>query len=192
MLRELLYQAKKADYLLGLKGNQGLFHDKLTNFFEQAHAAEYEDVVYTRHQTNEKGHGRIEQRTVCVVNDLEWLPQRDALIEVRSVREIKGKVEKSTRYYISSRKGSAKQFGEWIRDHWSIENSLHWVADVVFNEDASLARADHAAENMSLIRRLAMNIIHVVDPERGMADARRNAKFAPSYLRGLLGKMFIK
>ncbi len=66
--------AKKADYLLGLKGNQGLFHDELTNFFEQAHAVKYKDVVHTRHQINEKGHGRIEQRIVCVVNDLEWLP----------------------------------------------------------------------------------------------------------------------
>ena len=89
---------KKGDYLLGLKGNQGLFHDELSNFFEQAHAVEYEGVVHTRHQTNEKGHGRIEQRIVCVVNDLEWIPQRDmwcglsSLIEVRSERQRKGKI----------------------------------------------------------------------------------------------------
>jgi hypothetical protein len=74
--------------------------------------------------------------------------------------------------------------------HWGIENGLHYVADVVFKEDASQTNTGYAAENMSLFRRLAMNIVATVDPKRGMADARRNATYEPAYLRGLLSRLF--
>ena len=116
----------------------------------------------------------------------------EALIEIRSERILKGKTEYSTRYYGASRIGNAEQFSKWIRGHWGIENSLHYVMDVVFQEDASLANAGYSAENMSLLRRLAMNIVRVFDPDRGMADARRCAMYEPNYLRGLLAKVFIK
>ncbi len=69
---------------------------------------------------------------------------------------------------------------------------MHYVMDVVFQEDASLCNVMHSAENMSLIRRLARNMIKTFDPNRGIADARRNATFEPDYLRGLLGRMFVK
>lgn len=191
---------EKADYLFGLKGNQGSLHDELINFFVQAHDANYEGVEHDCYidEIGKKQHGRFERRTIRVVDDIGWLPQKDTwdhlstLIEVRSEREINENLEEATRYYISSRKGSAKEFSEWIRDHWGIENKLHWVADVVFREDDCLMNVGYAAENLSLIRRIVMNIVHVVDPECGLADARRNALFEPHYLRGALGKIFIK
>jgi predicted transposase YbfD/YdcC len=187
---------READYIVGIKGNQGTLEAEVRNFFEQADAVDYEDVPIMRATTVEKSHGRIEERTVCVTNDLEWLPQREqwhlqSLIEVRSQRTVEGQVERAIRYYGSSRRGTADQFMHWIREHWSIE-VMHHVMDVVFEEDASLGDSGASAENMSLIRRLAGNVIQMFDPHRGITNARRCATYEPAYLRGLLGKVFVK
>lgn len=184
-----------ADYIVGIKGNQETLEAEIKNFFVQAHDVKYEGVEVTQVENNGKGHGRIEKRKVTVTNDLGWLPQQDAwnlqsLIEVRSERILNGSVEHAIRYYGSSRKADAKKFAQLIRDHWSIENSLHYVADVVFEEDASLSDAGNSAENISLIRRLAMNIFRIFDPDRRVATARRCAMHEPDYLRGLLGRIF--
>jgi predicted transposase YbfD/YdcC len=184
-----------ADYIVGIKGNQGNLEAELRNYFDQANAIQYSAEEFGCYTTIDKEHGRIETRHVCVSQDLEWLSQRDAwglksVIEVRSERVMGDKIEEGIRYYGSSRLGSPVQFAEWIRDHWQIENGLHYVADVIFEEDASLANAGHAAENIALLRRLSMNIIRTFDPKRGMADARRNSMFEPAYLRGLLSRLF--
>lgn len=187
-----------ADYIVGIKGNQPTLLAEVQNFFEQANAVNYEGIEeISVVETRDKSHGRIERRSIRVVNELDWLPQQEkwrlqSLVEVCSERIIGDKTEVSTRYYGSSRKADAKKFSVWIRDHWGIENRLHWVMDVVFKEDASLSDVGNSAENLSLIRRLVMNIIRTFDPERGIADARRNATYEPNYLRGLLGKVFIK
>lgn len=187
-----------ADYLIGLKGNQGNFHAEAKNFFDQARDAGYEEVDAERYILSpEKGHGRIEQRSICVCTALEWLPQAKiwpglkAIIEVLSEREVDGKNTSEIRYYFSSRKATAKEFAGWIRGHWLIENPLHWVLDVVFREDAAQAKAGFIAENMAFFRRLSMNIIKTADPERGFADARRCCTHEPKYLRGILGKIFM-
>lgn len=187
-----------ADYLIGLKGNQGNFHAEAKNFFDQARDAGYEEVDAERYILSpEKGHGRIEQRSICVCTALEWLPQAKiwpglkAIIEVLSEREVDGKNTSEIRYYFSSRKATAKEFAGWIRGHWLIENPLHWVLDVVFREDAAQAKVGFIAENMAFFRRLSMNIIKTADPERGFADARRCCTHEPKYLRGILGKIFV-
>lgn len=190
--------SRGADYIIGIKGNQSNLEAELHNFFEQAKDVNYEGVEgITQVEIHEKDHGRIESRWIAVVNELDWLPQKDewhlqSLIEIRSERMVGEKLEQATRYYGSSKRADAKKFAKWIREHWSIENSLHYVADVIFSEDASLSDVGYSAENMSLIRRLAMNVIRTFDPGRSIADARRNATYAPDYLRGLLGKMFVK
>lgn len=185
-----------ADYIVAIKGNQGILQAEAINFFEQAYAVSYDGVPVTQAEKTEKNRNRIEKRTVCVTNDLDWLPQQEewhlqSLIEIRSERTVSGKVEKSTRYYGSSRKGDAGQFMDWIRGHWGIE-SMHYVMDVVFEEDASQGDSRYSAENMSLIRRLAGNIIKTFDPKCGTTTARRCATHEPAYLRGLLAKMFVK
>lgn len=184
-----------ADYIIGIKGNQPTLNAEVKNFFDQANEVGFEGVSMTQFKTFDKGHGRIENRTVTVTNDLEWLPQQndwhmESLIEVRSSRKIGSVVQESIRYYASSRKESAEQFTRWIRDHWDIENGLHYIMDVVFREDASLSDCGNSAENMSLIRRLALNTIRVFDSKRAIADARRCATHEPEYLRGLLAKLF--
>jgi len=187
-----------ADYLIGLKGNQGNFHAEAKNFFDQARDVEYEEVDVERYiPSPEKGHGRIEQRSICVCTALEWLPQAQtwpglkAIVEVLSEREVQGKKTSEIRYYFSSRKATAKAFAGWIRGHWSIENPLHWVLDVIFKEDTAQAKAGFIAENMAFFRRLSMNVIKIADPDRGFADARRFCTYEPKYLRGILGKMFV-
>lgn len=186
-----------ADYLIGLKGNQGNFHAEAQNYFSQARDIEYDGVDVERYvPPPEKGHGRIEQRSICVCTSLDWLPQAQiwpglqTIIEVISERTLKDKTTSETRYYFSSRKASAKEFAGWIRGHWSIENPLHWVLDVVFREDASQAKTGFIDENMALFRRLSMNIIKIVHPGQGLAMARRCGSYSPKYIRGILGKIF--
>ncbi len=116
------------------------------------------------------------------------------LIEVRSTRQKVGSAanEVFRRFYISSRRASAKNFAKWIRQHWSIENKCHWVADVIFEEDDNLMDRGYSAENMGLFRRLAMNIATVADPERGLAAVRRAATFGAGYLKGILAIIFCR
>ena len=186
-----------ADYIVGIKGNQGNLEAEVKNYFDQANAIQYGSEEFKCYTSLDKGHGRIETRHVCVSRDLEWLPQRDqwnlkSLVEVRSERRTDTKIENGVLYYGSSREGTPEQFAGWIRGHWGIENGLHYIMDVVFLEDASLSDVGHSAENMALIRRLAANVVKAFDPKRGMTDARRNATYEPLYLTGLLGKLFIK
>jgi hypothetical protein len=115
-----------------------------------------------------------------------------SIVEVSPERQLREKTENGILYYGSSRLGTPQQFVKWIRGHWQIENGLHYVADVIFEEDASLANVGYAAENMALFRRLAINVVKTIDPERGMADARRSAMYVPEYLRGLLSRLFAK
>lgn len=190
---------KKADYIMGLKGNQGSLLDEIHYYFEDATKNSFEGVEHDYYYYEESGHGREEKRTIQVVCDLEeWLPQIEewrglkTAIEVTSERVVKDKVETCTQYYISSRIGSAMQFGSWVRGQWSIENKLHWVADVIFREDEATNKVGHSAENLTLVRRLAMNIVNVFDTSSGLATARRFATHQPEYLKGLLVRVFKK
>ena len=190
----------KADYLLAVKDNQPSLCAEMENFFDQAHAIEWDELPHSFHQEIDKGHGRIETREVRVVEDLDWLPNADkwkklaCLIEVRSTRQKIGSATNKVfrRLYISSRRASAKDFAKWIRQHWSVENNCHWIADVIFEEDDNLMDRGHSAENMGLFRRLAMNIAAVADPERGLTAVRRAATFGTGYLKGILAIIFCK
>lgn len=188
----------KADYLLAVKDNQPSLCAEMENFFDQAHAIEWDELPHSFHQEIDKGHGRIETREIRVVEDLDWLPNASkwknlvCLIEVRSTREKIGATSNEVfrRLYISSRRASAKDFAKWVRQHWSIENNCHWVADVIFEEDDNIMDRGNSAENMGLFRRLAMNIAAVADPQRGLAAVRRAATFGTGYLRGILAIIF--
>jgi predicted transposase YbfD/YdcC len=187
-----------ADYILAVKENQPTLSAELENFFDQAHKAEWMYVAHSTHRTVEKGHGRIETREVWASEDCDWLPERlkweglHSVVEVRTTREnmATGHKESSRRMYISSRPANAKFLAGCIRGHWSIENSCHWVLDVVLKEDQASSRVGHSATNLALIRRLAMNIAAIADPKRGMASLRRCAAFGNNYLNGILGKVF--
>jgi len=189
-----------ADYLLAVKGNQPNLQAEMENFFLQAHAVNWEDVEHSAHQTIEKGHGRIETREVRVIEDLEWLPQKacwkklTSLVEVRATREhlSSGKIESATRLYICSRQATAVEFAGWVRGHWTVENNCHWQVDVIFREDDIQMDVGYSAENLGIFRRIAMNMAVIADPERGLTSVRRSATFGTGYLKGILGKVFLK
>lgn len=126
-------------YVLGLKGNQGILHEEVSEFFDDVLARGL-DAPLDTHRTVEKNHGRIEERTVWISRDVDWLRDTDkwagltGLVAVQSKRTINGETTTERRHYICSGERTAKEVGELIRHHWRVENELHWVLDVAFRE----------------------------------------------------------
>jgi predicted transposase YbfD/YdcC len=142
--------AKGADYILALKANQGALYDDVSLFFTEQTARGFADALVSRHETVEKSHGRIETRITTATDDIAWLkeshswPGLESIVMVESVREIGvhpgAKVERQTRFYITSCAADAAALGHAIRGHWGIENGLHWVMDMVFRHGHGLPR----------------------------------------------------
>lgn len=184
-----------ADYVLALKGNAGLIHDEVLNYFEQAEQVKYEGVECTTYEEKETGHGRSVSRAVRCVSDLEWLPQTEdwkkltGIVEVISTRTEKGKTSVERRYYITSLDMTAEKLAKIIRCHWGIENNLHRHLDVNFLEDQSRVNTGNAAENLAVFRRMALNIL---GSGRGLSDRRQRAAWNEEYLTELVRRFFIK
>lgn len=185
------------DYVIALKGNQGKLLAEAENFFRQAADAHYEGAECDRFFISEKGHGRIEEREVVVANQLDWLNLRDAwsdlnsMIEVTSRRTIRETTTEEKRYYISSRIFSAREVGDVIRSHWSIENRLHWSMDVNFLEDKCLVSVGHAAENFAVFRRLVATLIRMkLGGIAGTASLRRQARWNDESMLEILSQIF--
>ena len=156
--------AKKADYIVALKGNQGTFREDVEIFVDEQKALKYKDTTISVHETVDADHGRIETRYYTVIHDIGWLQERhewpglNAVVVVESQREINGKITNETRYYITSLVLLANAIGPMLRAHWAIENSLHWVMDMVFRDDESRVRTDNAPANFATCRHIAYNL----------------------------------
>ncbi len=182
-----------ADYVLALKGNQGTAHEEIRSFLEDAIARKAPSLAYW--ESVEKGHGRIETRRYWQSDRIAWFGDKAAWDSLRSVgvveatREIDGKISTERRYYLSSLTLDALRFGHAVRSHWGVENQLHWVLDVVFNEDQSRARAKQAAENLATLRRWSLNLLKAdkLLAKRSLKGRRKNAGWDNSYLLHLLG-----
>lgn len=161
-----------ADYLLTVKANQPTLRAEIESAFTEAGAID----AFVDH---DKGHGRIERRSVSVLKEVDWLngerrfpgelrlPQAATIIRVQSRAELADRCRFETRYYISSAALSAQAAGEAVRGHWGIENRLHWVLDVVFADDQSRLRKGHGARNMAVVRHFAINLVRSApEPER--------------------------
>jgi predicted transposase YbfD/YdcC len=192
--------AKGADYVLAVKGNQGMLLEDLTKYFDWALKDKFKQTAYTYHETFDGEHGRQERRRYWSTEDIEWVRNKRAwknfksIAMVESERTVEGVTSKEKRYYISTLAGQAKQIGEAIRGHWSIENSLHWVLDVAFHEDQSRIRKDHAPENMATLRHIALNLLkHDKATDKtsnrrvGIKSRRLNAGWNERYLLKVLG-----
>jgi predicted transposase YbfD/YdcC len=183
-----------ADYLLAVKANQPTLRCEIERFFADAPAESLDTKVDV-----DKGHGRIEQRTVTVAHDVSWLdgdrrfpgeirlPNVTTIVKVASRAELKDRGRFETRYYISSAALSAAAAAEAVRSHWAIENSLHWVLDVTFGDDQSRLRTGHGAKNMAVVRHFAINLLRTVQDKLSIRLRRKSATWNPEYLATVLG-----
>ncbi|MDQ3252542.1 MAG: ISAs1 family transposase [Acidobacteriota bacterium] len=187
-------RAKRADYVMALKGNHGGLKKEVAALCQ----AIKEDRTYgyhsETHRTIDKEHGRIETRLCWHVElPFERLSEGHRWTDLRSVamleatREVGDKVSREVRYYLSSLEVNAAKMNEIIRGHWSIENSCHWVLDVVFREDDSRVRVGHAAQNLALVRKLALSMLNREKScKRGVKIKRFKAALDLQYLLKIL------
>ena len=182
-----------ADYVLALKGNQGTAFTEVKAFLDDAIQRKESHLVFT--ETTDKGHGRVEVRRYWQTEKIEWFADRKdwegltsvGVVEAR--RTVGGKESVERRYYLSSLKNDVTKFARAVRGHWSVENQLHWVLDVVFAEDQHRARSGYAAENLALTRRMALNLLRQDKTcKRGIKGKLLRAALNPDYLKSILKK----
>jgi predicted transposase YbfD/YdcC len=185
--------AQGGDYLLALKGNQGTLEGEVEEAFIDADACDYAGVDSQVLETVERGHGRRETRRYRTLGDLSGVP-RSALWEgmnmigmVESRREVNGKVSTETRFYLGSIGTDVAGFARAARDHWGIENTLHWSLDVAFREDDSRVRNPAARENLAVLRHIALSRLKQDQHTKlGIQNKRLRAAWDDRYLAELL------
>ena len=179
---------KKADYVLALKGNQGTLRDDVDLFCAEQKANRFADAEISRAETVDGDHGRIETRTTTVIQDVEWLRQRhkwpglNRVVIVESARQIDGAITSETRVYITSLRLPAYLIGPIVRDHWSVENKLHWVMDMIFRDDECRVRTDHAPENFTTLKHMALNLIRRAPSKDSIRLRRKVAAWDDNFL----------
>ena len=179
---------KEADYIFSLKGNQGLFHEEVKTFFEYALESHFEEVPHQYLERTEKDHGRIETRRCWLLTDLKYFEKAKEWPGIRGVgmiestRRIEGKETKEIRIYCTSLE-DVKTFSRGVRQHWQVENNLHWVLDVAFREDKCRIRKDNAPENFAMLRHIALNLLKKeTSCKNGIKAKRLKAGWDEQYL----------
>ena len=185
--------SKEGYYLLAVKGNQGVLLEQITKFFNYQIKHNFKKYQYDFYEETYGDHGRIEIRKHWVSSDISWLTydkdwcKLSSIGVVESTRIIGDKSTTELRYYISSIIGlEASCFAKQVRSHWSIENNLHWVMDVSFDDDNSRNRKDNSPENLHLIRQIAFNIIKIDVDKKSVKTKRKKASWNDNYLTKLL------
>lgn len=183
-----------ADYVLALKGNQATLPGEVQAFLDDAHARGFAGVAHQTVASLDKEHGRHETRRYWITEAIDWCADRAqwegwrSVGMVESVREVRGQVTTERRYYLSSLPADAPRFAAAVRGHWEIENCVHWVLDVQLGEDRCAVRQQHAAQNLSALRVLCLNLLRQ-DRQRqcGIRTKQKAASWDHSYLQSLLG-----
>jgi predicted transposase YbfD/YdcC len=183
---------KQADYVLALKGNQGSLREDVEIFVAEQEAVGFKDCEISQDRTIDGDHDRIETRITTVIHDVEWLQERHdwpglkALVMVESSREISGKIEQEKRFYITSLVMLAHLVGPAVRSHWAIENSLHWVMDMLFRDDECRVRTNHAPANFTTIKHMAHNLLRNASGKNSLRSRRKAAAWDDDFLASLL------
>ncbi len=180
---------KKADYILALKGNQGTLRDDVKLFVaEQKAKAISKTPTSAATRPSMAITAASRPGTITVIHDVDWLQERHdwpglkSVVVVESTREIGGKIERETRFYITSLVLIANQIGPLIRDHWAVENSLHWVLDMVFRDDECRMRTDHAPANFTTLKHMALNLIRRAPGKDSIRLRRKVAAWDDDFL----------
>ncbi len=179
---------KGADYVLALKGNQGDLARGVELGFDIVRSNNFAGMEYGFFEESNFEHGRQETRRYWLLSDLHWLPDTHkwpgmkSVCLVESTRNVKGKECVELRHYITSLPGNVEQVGKAIRNHWGVENNLHWVLDVTFREDECRICNGNAAENFSVLRRIALNLFKREPSKRSIKRKRLLACLHFDYL----------
>jgi len=183
---------KKADYVLALKGNQGTLRHDVELFATEQKSNGFADTTISVDQTVDADHGRIETRRVTVVHDVAWLQERHkwpalkGIVIIDSQREIDLKTETETRYYVTSSNLPADKLGAVVRDHWAVENSLHWVMDMTFRDDECRIRTENAPENFVTLKHMAVNLARRKKGKDSVRLTLKTAAWDDDYLAKLI------
>jgi predicted transposase YbfD/YdcC len=184
-----------ADYIFGLKGNQPALHQEVLDAFDAKTCAALQKSNDSFHECADKGHGRNELRRVWVLRDVDWLRHSNewldlkTLVLVESQRTIRGVTSCERRAYISSLDATAERMADLARGHWHIENRLHWVLDVTFGEDRARIAKKNGAENLALVRKIALNLLRKAPPYSIMPSTVAKQRWATvrwNYLETIL------
>ena len=192
--------AQGGHYVLSVMENHPTLHEHIAGFFADARRAQRpaDDPAPTveTHQEIDAGHGRVETRTCWLSRDLRWVDQRDdwagldgiAMVERERHDKGTGKTTTEKAYYIvANPNGTAASVGRVVRDHWGIENGLHWVLDMTFDEDQCRVRSGHAAQNLAVLRHLVMNLMRTAPgKKRSMAKRRQRCGWDRSFMLSVL------
>ena len=187
--------AQQGDYVLALKGNQGNLHQDVQQLFNHAHSQNFRGIEHDFYETQEQGHGREELRRYWMMGNTEYLigaknwANLTTIGCVESQRKVGDKITSEKRYYLLSLPLDATCFARALRGHWGIENQLHWVLDVGFREDQSRVTQGYGAENLAVIRHLAVNLLSQEKSAKGGIRARRlKAGWNDQYLTKILSQ----
>ncbi|WP_372069885.1 ISAs1 family transposase (plasmid) [Tistrella mobilis] len=183
---------KKADYVLALKGNQGSLREDVALFVAEQQAKGFQDTTISQNETVDGDHGRIETRKTTVIHDVAWLrarhdwPGLKSIVVVESTRRIGDKIDSETRLYITSLALIAALVGPIIRSHWAIENSLHWVMDMVFRDDDCRVRTQNAPANFTTLKHMAHNLLRQAPGKDSLRLRRKVAAWDDDFLASLI------
>jgi predicted transposase YbfD/YdcC len=187
--------AKEADYVLAVKDNQPTLHQEIQAYFQEQFEAAAPDPKLRRHEETTHSHGRTEMRQTLVAPAPPalrasgvWVGLATILMVYRqSVDQVTGKITDEVRYFISSLPARARRLAGAVRQHWGIENSLHWVLDVAFHEDRMRQRDRTAIENLALLNRLAVSMLRQDKTVKaGVKCKRKRAGWDNDYLLHIL------
>jgi predicted transposase YbfD/YdcC len=180
------------DYILTVKENQEHLLADIRQSFVDACEEDFAGLAHDTFETRERGHGREEYRCYTVLHHTEGLRSAADWKNLTTIgmcyseRTINGVTSEESRYFIGSRKASAKVYGKALRDHWGIENSLHWHLDVTFAEDHNRVSKRNAAENLALLRRLTLSLLQAHPDKISIAKKRFAAALNPAFLEEIL------
>lgn len=184
---------QEADYVLALKENHPTLYENVTLFLQDVKAQNLPGVDYQCEETVDADHGRIDSRTYWMTSDIEWLGAKSSWSKLRSVgmvesrREVGDSVSVESRFYLTSLACDVGQFAKAVRQHWGVENSLHWVLDVSFREDDCRIRKGLGAQNFAVLRHIALNLLQRESShKRGIKARRKRAGWDRKYLAKVL------